>query len=73
MFGTIWFSSILFISAGDALGVWARYAASAIICRTIMMYELAGMRETTTVDEKEEFEMINSGRVEARRSLEAAK
>jgi len=37
------------------------------------MYELAGMIETTTIDEKEEFEMINSGRVEARRSLEAAK
>ncbi|KAL9613066.1 MAG: hypothetical protein Q9167_002365 [Letrouitia subvulpina] len=44
IFGTLVFSSTLFIGTLDALGVIARYLASALICRTILLIELAGIR-----------------------------
>lgn len=47
VFGTFWFSSVLFVSAGDALGITGRFMISAIVCRAVLMYELAGMRDTT--------------------------
>ncbi|KAL2041436.1 hypothetical protein N7G274_005818 [Stereocaulon virgatum] len=44
IFGTLLFSSALFIGTLDAFGVIARYIASALICRTILLIEIAGMR-----------------------------
>ncbi|KAE8418853.1 hypothetical protein BDV36DRAFT_294708 [Aspergillus pseudocaelatus] len=44
IYGTLTFSSIVFISTQDALGVVARYLASTIICRVILMFEIHGMR-----------------------------
>ncbi|KAE8140110.1 hypothetical protein BDV38DRAFT_280575 [Aspergillus pseudotamarii] len=44
IYGTLTFSSIVFISTQDALGVVARYLASTIICRIILMFEIHGMR-----------------------------
>ena len=44
IFETLVFSSTLFIGTLDALGVIARYIASAIICRMILLVELAGIR-----------------------------
>ncbi len=34
-----------------ALGVSARYLASTLLCRIILMYEIAGMRETVTIED----------------------
>ncbi|KAE8163744.1 hypothetical protein BDV40DRAFT_299090 [Aspergillus tamarii] len=47
IYGTLTFSSIVFISVQDALGVVARYLASTIICRVILMFEIHGMRRVT--------------------------
>lgn len=44
IFGTLLFSSALFIATLDAFGVIARYIASALICRMILLVEIAGMR-----------------------------
>ena len=44
IFGTLVFSSTLFIGTLDALGVIARYLASALVCRMILLVELAGIR-----------------------------
>lgn len=44
IYGTLVFSSMLFISVRDSLTVIARYMASVIVCRTILMYELASLR-----------------------------
>ncbi|KAL2060988.1 hypothetical protein VTL71DRAFT_9040 [Oculimacula yallundae] len=52
MFGTFWFSSLLFVSAADALGITGRFMVSAVICRLVLKYELAGMRETTELKGK---------------------
>jgi len=48
IFGTFWFSSVLFLSAGDALAITGRFMVSAVVCRAVLMYELAGMRDTTS-------------------------
>ncbi|KAI9851908.1 MAG: hypothetical protein M1824_002447, partial [Vezdaea acicularis] len=44
IFGVLIFSSLEFICVGDAVGVLGRYAASAIICRVIVVLEFARMR-----------------------------
>ncbi|KAK4209272.1 hypothetical protein QBC37DRAFT_391395 [Rhypophila decipiens] len=45
IFGTLTLSSMLFIGPRDALKLIARFVASALACRIITMYELAGLRE----------------------------
>ncbi|ETI27369.1 hypothetical protein G647_09559 [Cladophialophora carrionii CBS 160.54] len=45
VYGTLVFSSILFISTSDAVTVVARYLASTLVCRAIVMYELSGLRQ----------------------------
>lgn len=47
VFGTL-FSSLLFFSVRDATKVVARYAGSAIVCRAVVRFELAGLTEATT-------------------------
>jgi hypothetical protein len=51
VFGTLVFSGTLFISVQDSLTVVFRYFISALVCRIILMYELAGMRQAFTVTE----------------------
>lgn len=53
VFGTLIFSSLLFFSVRDATKVVARYAASAIICRAVVRFELAGLTEATTYGDDE--------------------
>ncbi|KAJ6788140.1 hypothetical protein PWT90_10185 [Aphanocladium album] len=45
LFGTLILSSLLFFTVRDAALVLGRYTASAIICRAILRFELAGCRE----------------------------
>ena len=45
VFGTIVFSSLIFIGPEDALKVVIRYMASVMLCRMVLMYELAGLRD----------------------------
>ncbi|KAL8869900.1 MAG: hypothetical protein Q9174_003923 [Haloplaca sp. 1 TL-2023] len=44
IFGTLVLSATTLISTPDAMKVVGRYAASAILCRLILMYELYGLR-----------------------------
>jgi hypothetical protein len=44
IYGTITFSTVVFISTQDALGVVARYLVSTLVCRIILNFELSGMR-----------------------------
>lgn len=46
IFGTLIFSSTIFVGVEDALSIVGRYMASVSICRIILMYELAGLRES---------------------------
>lgn len=49
IFGTLMFSSILFVGPLDGLKIIARYLASAVVCRMIMVYELVGMKYTREI------------------------
>lgn len=49
VFGTLVFASTLFVSTQDATTVIVRYFASALVCRIVLMYELAGMRYASTI------------------------
>lgn len=48
LFGTLLFSSLMFIATIDALAVIARYVASGLICRFIVTWELVAMRSLET-------------------------
>jgi len=63
MFGTLVFSSILFISTRDAAFVVLRFVLSAVICRAVLMLELSGMRECVVVEKREDelAESTNNG------------
>ena len=43
--GTLTFSSLIFITVRDAITVISRYLASLLVCRAILMYELAVLRD----------------------------
>jgi hypothetical protein len=45
VYGMLVLSSLYFIGPRDALGVVGRYMASVLVCRVIVMYEIAGLRE----------------------------
>lgn len=45
VYGTLVLSSLLFLNVGDAITIMARFAASAVACRAIARFELAGMNE----------------------------
>lgn len=47
-YGTLVFSSLLFISVQDAVPVVARFLGSAAICRGLLMFELRGMRQAVS-------------------------
>ncbi|KAF2421116.1 hypothetical protein EJ08DRAFT_673035 [Tothia fuscella] len=42
--GTLTLSSIIFVKSKDALAIMARYIASVVVCRMILLYELAVIR-----------------------------
>ncbi|KAK1765830.1 hypothetical protein QBC33DRAFT_542615 [Phialemonium atrogriseum] len=60
IFGTFLMSSLLFLGPKDALGVAGRYMGSVLVCRTILLYEIAGMREMY-LRSKESKESAKSG------------
>ncbi|KPM39837.1 hypothetical protein AK830_g6717 [Neonectria ditissima] len=45
VFGTLIFSGVTFFGTKDALYIVGRYMVSVSLCRIILMYELAGLRE----------------------------
>ena len=45
IYGTLLFSSILFISTPDAVIVVVRYLSSTLVCRAMVMFELSGLRQ----------------------------
>ena len=47
--GSLVFSSLLFVSTEDAIGVAVRFLGSTLVCRIILSYELVGMRATVEV------------------------
>ena len=53
IFGTMLFSSALFISTQDAVMVCSRYLAATMLCRVIVMYELSGLRATIKLEDYE--------------------
>lgn len=50
--GTVVFSSLLMVSVWDAENLMLRYAASAIVCKIVFMYEMCGIRDRITDDDK---------------------
>ena len=45
IYGTALFSTTQLVLAADALKIIARYMASAIICRAVLVFELHGLRD----------------------------
>jgi hypothetical protein len=43
--GTVVLSSLIFIGARDTILVVARFMLSVLVCRAILMYEVAGIRD----------------------------
>ncbi|KAM7211233.1 hypothetical protein V8F06_013394 [Rhypophila decipiens] len=60
LFGTLVFSSTVFIGPEDALGVVVRYMISVMICRMVLMYELMGLRDAYALSNPE---IMTSGSV----------
>jgi hypothetical protein len=52
IYGTLVFASTTFIGTHDALIIVARYMGSVALCRIVLMYELAGIRESRAEDER---------------------
>ncbi|KAJ2987629.1 hypothetical protein NUW58_g4397 [Xylaria curta] len=48
LFGTIAFSSLTFIGYVDSIKIIGRFMASAAICRAVLMFELAGLRNAAS-------------------------
>jgi hypothetical protein len=57
IFGTITFSSLIFVTVRDALAVICRYLISLLVCRAILIYELGVLR----AKHREERERLESG------------
>lgn len=45
IFGTLVFSGTLFVGTKDATGILGRYIAGVAVCRVVLIYELAGLRD----------------------------
>jgi hypothetical protein len=45
VFGTVTFSSVLFISVRDSVAIMYRFMASVLVCRMVLTYELAILRD----------------------------
>jgi hypothetical protein len=51
-FGTVVLSGLLFFSLADCLTIVARYILSAIVCRAVVRFELAGMMASMAPDKR---------------------
>jgi hypothetical protein len=61
IYGTVTFSSVLFISVRDSIGVVCWFMGSVLVCRIVLMYELASLRDQQKVmleDEQEDEELL---------------
>ncbi|KAH6898908.1 hypothetical protein B0T10DRAFT_473980 [Thelonectria olida] len=54
IFGTLVMSSLLFFSVTDSVTIMARFAVSAVVCRIIARFELAGIAHQIDVAEPED-------------------
>lgn len=59
IYGTLTFSSMLFISVRDSMTVIARYMASALMCRVILMYKLSLLRDYHNAKNGDRIELLN--------------
>lgn len=50
LLGTMILSSLIFIGFHDTVRILLRFIASALVCRAILMFELAGIQEVTRVE-----------------------
>ncbi|KAI9764471.1 MAG: hypothetical protein M1840_008397 [Geoglossum simile] len=57
IYGTLAFSSMLFVSVRDSIAIIGRYMASAMCCRVILMYELAILRDSFNVSDGHRVEL----------------
>lgn len=58
VFGTLLYSSLFFIGPEDAVKVMARFVASVTVCRILLMYELAGLREAYGSDIEDDLKTV---------------
>jgi hypothetical protein len=52
-FGTLMFSSLYFVGTPDAAYIIGRFLASALVCRTVVAFEIAGMKAVRDVEPQE--------------------
>ncbi|KAM7197963.1 hypothetical protein V8F20_006411 [Naviculisporaceae sp. PSN 640] len=74
LFGTLVFSSLMFIGTRDAVFVLGRFMASVLFCRVILMYEIAGLREAFLQSNDEEpttITVVTSRKVHKAKSLDS--
>jgi hypothetical protein len=50
IYGTTIFSSTQLVLGADAIGIIARYMASAIVCRAVLVFELYGLRHVSELE-----------------------
>ncbi|KAJ5448476.1 hypothetical protein N7445_003297 [Penicillium cf. griseofulvum] len=65
MFGTLVFSSMLFISVRDSITVITRFMGSVIVCRVVLMYELAKLRHLRNLHTGEEGGVERNGETQS--------
>ncbi|RDW60755.1 hypothetical protein BP6252_12138 [Coleophoma cylindrospora] len=58
VFGTLVFSSLMFIATIDAVVVVIRYSLSGLLCRAILMFELNGMRVAESEEDEQASELL---------------
>ncbi|KOS42987.1 hypothetical protein ACN38_g6119 [Penicillium nordicum] len=63
MLGTLVFSSMLFISVRDSVAVITRFMGSVIVCRVVLMYEVAKLRHLYNLHSREEGGVQGSGEI----------
>ncbi|KAM3484202.1 hypothetical protein MY8738_002470 [Beauveria namnaoensis] len=66
IFGTLVFSSLLFISIRDSLPIVGRYLASVFVCRVVLMFELARLRQLYNTGG---YRLVKHGEIELDESL----
>lgn len=74
LFGTLVFSSLMFIGTRDAVFVLGRFMASVLFCRVILMYEIAGLREAFLQSNDQEptvIAIVSSGNIPKTKSLDS--
>jgi hypothetical protein len=60
IFGTLTFSSVLFISVKDSVTVMLRFMASVVVCRCVLMYELTILKSQEKIRQRTEESELGS-------------